>query len=473
MECDVAVLGGGPGGYPAAIRAAQLGAKVVLIEQARVGGTCITIGCIPTKTWVQTAHALHDAQSTFAQLGVNVSGVELDFPTAQSNKETIVNGLVNGITGVVKANGIEVVTGRGSFKDARTIAVEGGEDVTFSQAIIASGSHSLRPPIDGIDGPLCVDSTGLLEVDKVPGSIVILGGGVIGVEFASILQHFGSDVTIVEMLDSLIPMEDADAARELHRAFKKRGITMHLGARASRIDHNGTATLHFESSDGTAGAVEADLVLVATGRGPNVDGIGLEQVGVSFDPRKGIETDAAMRTSVTNIFACGDVAGRFQLAHTSFREGEVAAENATGHESEVDYTAVPRCVYTDPEVAGVGLTEAQARERHGDDIVTGRAPFSANARAQMYADKTGWVKTIHEPRYGELLGLVIVGPQATELVNAGVIGISSEATIETMADSIAAHPTLAESVKEASLVALGRPIHLPPARPRAKAAAAR
>jgi len=473
MECDVAVLGGGPGGYPAAIRAAQLGAKVALIEQARVGGTCITIGCIPTKTWVQTAHALKDAQHTFAQLGVNVEGVTHDFSTTQKNKETIVNGLVNGITGVVKANSIEVVSGRGRFKDANTIAVDGGEDIAFKQAIIATGSHPLRPPVDGIDGPLCVDSTGLLEVTEVPGRIVILGGGVIGVEFASILSHFGSEVTIVEMLDSLIPTEDADASRELHRAFKKRGITMHLGARATRIEHGSAATLLFESSDGTAGQVEADLVLVATGRGPNTSDIGLEEAGVAFDPRKGIEADESMRTNVPHIFAVGDVAGKWQLAHTSFREGEVAAENALGHATEVDYAAVPRCIYTDPEVAGVGLTEAQARDRYGDEVAVGRAPFSANARAQMYADKTGWVKTIHETHYGELLGLVLVGPQATELVNAGVVGITAEATIETLADSIAAHPTLAESVKEAALVALGRPIHLPPAKPRARAVAAR
>jgi dihydrolipoyl dehydrogenase len=473
MECDVAVLGGGPGGYPAAIRAAQLGAKVVLVEQARVGGTCITVGCIPTKTWVQTAHALKDAHQTFAQLGVNVEGVSHDFGTTQKNKETIVNGLVNGITGVVKANGIEVVTGRGRFKDANTLAVDGGEDISFKQAIIATGSHPLRPPVDGIDGPLCVDSTGLLDVGDIPRRIVILGGGVIGVEFASILSHFGSEVTIVEMLDSLIPTEDADAAKELHRAFKKRDIAMHLGARATRIEHDSAALLHFESSDGTAGQVEADLVLVATGRGPNTSDIGLEEAGVSFDPRKGIETDEAMRTSAGHIFAVGDVAGKWQLAHTSFREGEVAAENALGHAAEVDYAAVPRCIYTDPEVAGVGLTEAQARDRYGDEVAVGRAPFSANARAQMYADKTGWVKTIHETHYGELLGLVIVGPQATELVNAGVVGITSEATIETIADSIAAHPTLAESVKEAALVALGRPIHLPPAKPRARAVAAR
>jgi dihydrolipoamide dehydrogenase len=295
---------------------------------------------------------------------------------------------------------------------------------------------------------------------------------VIGVEFASIFAHFGTEVTIVEMLDHLIPMEDEDASKELERAFKKRKIGVHLGARATRIeDSGGAATLHFEGKDGNAASVEADLVLVATGRGPRVRDIGLEAAGVEYDPRRGVIADRHMRTNVAHIYAVGDAAGVYQLAHTSFREGEIAAENALGHDATIDYSAVPRCVYTDPEVAAVGLTEAQARQQHGDDIAIGRFPMAASGRAQMYGERTGFAKTIHETRYGELLGLVIVGVQATELVNAGVIGISAEATIETIADSIAAHPTLAEAVKEAALVALGRPIHLPPARPRAKAAA--
>ena len=473
MECDVAVLGGGPGGYPAAIRAAQLGASVVLIEQARVGGTCITVGCIPTKTWVQTAHALKEARETFAQIGVRVSDPELDFGQAQQNKQGIVDGLVNGITGVVKANGITIVNGRGEFTGPNTIAVEGGEDVTFRSAVIATGSQSLRPPVTGIDGPACVDSTGLLEIAEVPKRLAILGGGVIGVEFASIFRHFGTEVTIVEMLEHLIPMEDADASKELERAFKRRGIATHLGARATEIAVSDPGvTLRFEGADGKAGSVDADVVLVATGRGPLVKGIGLEAAGVQFDPRRGVIADRRMRTNVEHIYAVGDVAGVYQLAHTAFREGEVAAENATGHDAEMDYSAVPRCVYTDPEVAAVGLTEAQAREQHGDDqVVVGRFPFSAAARAQMYGEKVGFAKTIHESRYGELLGLVIVGVQATELVNAGVIGISAESTIDTIGDSIAAHPTLAEAVKEAALVALGRPLHVPPPRQRAKAAA--
>ena len=464
MECDVAVLGGGPGGYPAAIRAAQLGANVVLVERDRVGGTCITVGCIPTKAWVQTAHALKDANETFAKIGVNVTGAELDFNATQANKTKIVDGLVNGITGVVKANGITIVNGVGRFKDASTISVEGGEDITFASAVIATGSHSLRPPVDGIDGPRCVDSQALLELTEVPRRLLVLGGGVIGVEFASIMQHWGVEVTIVEMLDRLIPMEDAEASKELERAFKKRGITMHLNARATAIvDGKDGATLTFETADGKGGEVTADVVLVATGRGPSVEGIGLEQAGVKFDKRAGVEVDRHMRTSVPNIYAVGDVAGRFQLAHSAFREGEIAAENALGHDAEMDYAAVPRCVYTDPEVAAVGLTEQQARDQH-DEVAVGKFPFAASGRAQMMAERAGWVKTIHETRYGELLGVVIVGPLATELVNAGVVGINAESTIETLADSMAAHPTLAEGVKEAALVALGRPIHLPPAR---------
>jgi dihydrolipoamide dehydrogenase len=326
--------------------------------------------------------------------------------------------------------------------------------------------------VPGIEGPACVDSTGLLEIAEVPRRLAILGGGVIGVEFASIFRHFGTDVTIVEMLDHLIPMEDADASKELERAFKRRGIATHLGARATEIaDAEGGVTLRFVGADGKAGAVDADVVLVATGRGPMTKEIGLERAGVQSDPRRGVIADRRMRTNVEHIYAVGDVAGVYQLAHTAFREGEVAAENALGHDAEMDYSAVPRCVYTDPEVAAVGLTEAQAVEQHGDQVVVGRFPFSASARAQMYGEKAGFAKTIHESRYGELLGLVIVGPQATELVNAGVVGITAEATIETIGDSITAHPTLAEAVKEAALVALGRPIHLPPPRQRAKAAA--
>src|SRR5436190_267264 len=388
MECDVAVLGGGPGGYTAAIRAAQLGARTVCIEREQeLGGTCLRIGCIPTKAWVQTAFAIKEAEHTFAKLGVQVGAPSLDFATANEWKSQVVHQMTQGVASLFKANGVEWVKGSGRFKDAHTIAVEDAEDVSFKSAIVATGSFPLWPPIDGLDSPRCVDSEALLAQTEVPKRLVILGGGIIGCEFASIFRRFASEVTIIEMLPRLIPAADE------HR-----------------------------------------------------------------------------RTTVGHIYAVGDCAGYWQLAHTAFREGEVAAENAAGHDAIVDNRAVPRPIYTDPEIAGVGLTEAEAREQYGDDVATGMFPWVANARAVMQNETVGWVKSIHETHYGELLGLVMVGPHVTDLIEAGVVAIDAEATVETVADGMAAHPTLSEAIKEAGLVALGRPIHIPN-RKRAKATA--
>jgi dihydrolipoamide dehydrogenase len=468
MECDVAVLGGGPGGYTAAIRAAQLGAKTVCIErEPELGGTCLRVGCIPTKAWVQTAFALKEAEETFDKLGVRLGGFQLEFGTANEWKAAVVKQMTQGVASLFKANGVEWVKGIGAFKDASTIAVEGGEDISFKSAIVATGSFPLRPPIDGLDSQRCVDSTGLLAQTEVPKRLVVLGGGIIGCEFASIFSRFGSEVTIIEMLPTLIPMEDADAAKELAKQFGKRGITLHLEKQCTKVEDDGSElTIHF----GDGETAQADLMLVAVGRGPTVEGLGLESVGVEFDRRKGIAADEHRRTTVPHIYAVGDCAGYWQLAHTAFREGEVAAENACGHDAVVDNRAVPRPIYTDPEVAGVGLTEAEAREQYGDDVATGMFPWVANARAVMQNETVGWVKSIHETRYGELLGLVMVGPHVTDLIEAGVVAIDAEATVETVADGMAAHPTLSEAIKEAGLVALERAIHLPPRR-RAKATA--
>jgi dihydrolipoamide dehydrogenase len=459
MEFDIAVLGGGPGGYTAAIRAAQLGAQVACIEkEPELGGTCLRVGCIPTKAWVQTASFLHQAEETFAKLGVQVESPRLDFATANSWKNGVVKQMTQGVAGLFKANGVEWVKGAGTFKDAHTIAVDGGEDVSFKSAVIATGSFPLRPPIPGLESDLCVDSTGLLARTEVPKRLVILGGGIIGSEFASIFDRFGAEVTIIEMLDTLIPQEDEDAAKELAKAFSKRAITLQLGKQCTQVEQSGnTLTVTF----GEGETVECDLMLVSVGRGPLVEGIGLDAAGVAYDRRKGITADDHRRTSVPHIYAVGDCAGYWQLAHTAFREGEVAAENACGHEAVVDNRAVPRPIYTDPEIAGVGLTEAQAREQHGDDVAVGVFPWVANARAVMQAETVGWVKSIHETRYGELLGLIMVGPHVTDLVEAGTVAIDAEATVETVADGMAAHPTLSEAIKEAGLVALGRAIHLP------------
>jgi dihydrolipoamide dehydrogenase len=415
------------------------------------------VGCIPTKVWVQTAHALHGAQEIAPKLGVE-SEPRLNFAQAVEWKNAVVDQMTGGVAQLFKAHGIEWVQGTGSFRDAGTLAVEGAEDISFRSAVVATGSSPLRPPIDGLDSPRCVDSTGLLAQTEVPRRLVVLGGGIIGCEFASIFQRFGTEVTIVEMLPTLIPMEDADAAKELQKAFKRRGIALQLEKQCTGVEDTGSGlVVHF----GEGETVECDLMLVSVGRSPNVEGIGLEAAGVQFDPRKGVATDEHRRTTVPTIYAAGDCAGYWQLAHTAFREGEVAAENALGHEAAIVDPAVPRPIYTDPEIAGVGLTEAQARERYGDDnIAVGQFPLVANARAVMSGDATGWVKSIHETTYGELLGIVMVGPHATDLVEVGVVALDAEATVETVADGMAPHPTLSEAIKEAGLVALGRPIHI-------------
>ncbi|MGL6280466.1 MAG: dihydrolipoyl dehydrogenase [Gaiella sp.] len=462
MEVDVAVLGGGPAGYTAAIRAAQLGGKVVCVEQEpALGGTCLRVGCIPTKAWVQSAHALHDARETFAKLGVLTGEPAFDFGAAAAWKDAVVGQMTGGVAGLFKANGVEWLQGRGAFTGPNALAVAGHEEVTFRSAIVATGSAPVRPPIPGLDSPRVVDSTGLLAATEVPARLVVLGGGIIGCEFASIFQRFGSAVTIVELLPTLIPQEDADAAKELAKAFKKRGIDVQLGQQCTAVEDHGT---HLVVHYGEGATVEADLMLVSVGRAAVVEGYGLDAAGVAVEARR-VPTDEARRTNVPHIYAVGDVAGYWQLAHTAFREGEVAAENAMGHAAQMVDQAVPRPIYTDPEIAGVGLTEAEARERYGDEnVVVGRCPWAAIARAVMSGETTGWVKTIHESTYGELLGVVIVGPHATDLIGEAVVALDAESTIETIADGIAPHPTFAEAIKEAGLVALGRAIHLPPKR---------
>jgi dihydrolipoamide dehydrogenase len=461
MNVDVAVLGGGPAGYTAAIRAAQLGGKVACIEQEpALGGTCLRVGCIPTKAWVQTAHAIHDARDTFAKLGVSVGEPTLDFGAAVQWKDAVVDQMTGGVASLFKANGVEWVRGKGRFTGPKAIAAEGAEEVAFESAIVATGSFPTRPPIPGLDSPRCVDSTGLLAQTEVPRRLVVLGGGIIGCEFASIFNRFGTEVTIVEMLPTLIPAEDEDAAKELKKAFEKRGIALHLSKQCTQVDDHGDhLTVHF----GEGETVDCDLMLVSVGRAALVDGIGLEEAGIEFD-RTRIATDDHRRTNIPHIYAAGDVAGYWQLAHTGFREGEIAAENAMGHEATFGEPAVPRPISTDPETAGAGLTEAQARELHGDAVVVGRCPWIAIARAVMSGDTTGWIKTIHESQYGQLLGIVIVGPHATDLIGEAVVALDAESTIETIADGVAPHPTFAEGIKEAGLVALGRAIHLPPRR---------
>jgi dihydrolipoamide dehydrogenase len=447
MDVDVAVLGGGPGGYPAAIRACQLGLSVAVIEQGRLGGTCLNVGCIPTKAWVQSAHAVKDSHSTFRQLGVNVGEVEIDWPQVQTNKQAIVDGLVSGVGGLLKANGATVVNGRGRFAGPHTIITDTGETVNFKSAVIATGSFPVRPPIEGIDHPKCVDSTGLLEVQAIPKRLVVIGGGVIGCEFASIFSHFGSEVTIVEFLDHLISTEDQDAVAALERAFRKEKITLHLSAKGTKVEETADGmTLHFEKA-GEQQSVSGDLILVATGRAAIVDDMGLDMLGVEFD-RTGIRTDGHRRTKIPHIYAVGDVAGYWQLAHTAFREGEVAAENIAGHDVVME-GAVPRCVYTDPEIGAVGLTEAQARDR-GLTVHTGLSEVPRSARGWIHkAGNEGFIKLVVDADRGVLVGATSAGPVGGEVLSALAVAVHAEVPVDRLRTMIYAYPTFHRGIQDA------------------------
>ena len=468
MDVDVAVLGGGPGGYTAAIRAAQLGAKVACIEQEpELGGTCLRVGCIPTKAWVQTAYALREVEESFAKFGVQVSGARLDFAASNVWKAGVVHQMTSGVASLFKANGVEWVKGTGRFTSANTIAVEGGEDVNFKQAVIATGSFPLRPPIPGLDSPRCVDSTGLLAQEQVPSRLVILGGGIIGCEFASIFSRFGSEVTIVEMLDSLIPQEDADASKELAKQFKKRDIALELGKQCTRVDDDGSQlTVHY----GDGETVQADLMLVAVGRGPVVEGPRARGDRRAVRQAEGHRRRRApphdrVRTSMRS--ATAPATGSSRTRRSARARSQRRTRAATTRPS-----TTARCRGRSTPIRR-SRRSASPRPRRASSTATtspsGRFPWVANARAVMQDETIGWVKSIHETRYGELLGLVMVGPHVTDMIEAGVVAIDAEATVETVADGMAPHPTLSEAIKEAGLVALGRAIHIPNRKPRASA----
>ena len=466
MEVDVAVLGGGPGGYTAAIRAAQLGAKVACIErEPELGGTCLRIGCIPTKAWVQTAFALKQAEHTFEKLGVRLGGFQLEFGKANEWKAAVVKQMTQGVASLFKANGVEWVKGTGTFKDANTIAVAGGEDVTFKSAIIATGSFPLSPPIEGLDSDRCVDSEGLLAQTEVPKRLVVLGGGIIGCEFASIFQRFGSEVTIIELMPRLVPVEDEAISAELEKSFKKQGIKLLTGTRVTKALAGATGVdIEAQTSDGKIQKLTADVLLVATGRGPVTTGLGAEDAGVKVE--KGyIKVDELYRTSVPNVSAIGDVITlgvgvHPQLAHVSSAEGIVVAERIAGQDVRpINYDHVPNCTYCDPEIGSVGLTETEAKQK-GYDVRVGSFPFGVLGRAKMAGESEGFVKIVADKKYDEILGVHMIGPRSTELVAEAVLALRLECTVEELVKTIHAHPTFSEAVGEAAHATHGAAIHL-------------
>jgi dihydrolipoamide dehydrogenase len=460
-KTKIIVIGGGPGGYVAAIRAAQLGGEVTLVEQARPGGTCLNVGCIPTKALLHTAEVYRTAKDG-ADCGV-ISEVRLDFAKAQRHKDMIAKKLVGGVKGLLAANKVTVVSGTASFQDASHIQVVNEKGVPqvliADKIIIATGSVPMMPPIPGVESPQCIDSTDALNLAAIPESLLIIGGGVIGVELATVYSTLGCKVTIVEMLPAILPMIDAEVTKLLAATLQRQGVAIHTSARVQSISNSGKeAKVQVKLADGREVEFAAEKVLVSVGRKVNTVGLNLNAAGLKDEKGK-IIVDNKMRTNVSGIYAIGDCTGGSMLAHVASAQGEVAAENAMGHDHVFDLKTCPSCVYTNPEIATVGLTEKQADEQ-GIECTVGRFPLAANGKSLIMGGQ-GLIKLVADKQYGEILGAQIIGPRATDLIAECALAIGMEATLDEFVATIHAHPTVSEAVREAALAARGRAIHIP------------
>ena len=462
IQTDIAILGGGPGGYVAALRAAQLGAQVVLIEENKVGGVCLNVGCIPTKALLRSAEVYRTFLRAEA-FGLHLEGsVTPDWPAIQARKEAIAQQLVQGVEKLLHGAGVQVIQGRGRLVTPLVLEVttaDGVQRVKAKSVVIATGSRPVRLPLPGMELPGVLDSTATLALEALPRRLLVVGGGVVGVELADIFNAFGVEVTVVEMLDRLLPQMDAALGPALAWTMEQRGVQFHLNSQVTRVDAVAGSLRATVVTPGGEVEIEADRVLVAVGRRPNVEDLGLETAGVRFD-KTGIPVDAQMRTNVPGVYAIGDVTGGALLAHVAMQGGEVAVKNAQGHIATFDPKTIPWCVYTDPEVASVGLAEAQARQE-GYDVRVGRFPLNANGKAMADGETEGFVKVVSEARFGEVLGLHIVAPHASDMIHEGGLALALEATLDELVTTIHAHPTLGEAVREAALEMRGGALHLP------------
>jgi len=458
----VVVIGGGPGGYVAAIRAAQLGADVTLVEKGELGGTCLNRGCIPTKVLLHTAE-LYSSVKGGKRIGLNAEGLSVDWKTLMDRKSSVVKQLTNGVKALLSSNGVSIVQGEGSFAAPQEVLVtkkDGTKESLKGDAfVIATGSMPVKLPLPGMDLDGVITSDEALSLDEIPESIVIVGGGVIGMEFASVFSSLGSQVTVVEMLPEILPPMDSEMAAALKKIMERKGVRFHTSTTVAGI----TREKDLLQVKAKAGEEELSLagkkVLVAVGRKPYTAGLNLEGIGVKVE-RGRITVNERMETSVAGIYAIGDCASPIMLAHVAMTEGATAAENIMGEHKAMNYKAVPNCLYTSPELAGVGLTEEEAKKRAGE-VKVGRFPLAANGKALILGETQGMVKIIADAKYGEILGLHILGPKATELIAEGAMAMTLEATLEEITSTIHAHPTVGEAIFEAALAADGISIHMP------------
>ena len=458
---DVIVLGAGPGGYVAAIRAAQLGQKVAIIEKEFIGGVCLNIGCIPTKSLLKNAEVAHTLQHRGKEFGFSLKDLELDYSVAFDRSRQVSQRLVKGVGFLMRKHNIDVYEGTGKLTGANSLHIslnDGGEkDLEADNIIIATGARPRTLPGVEFDGQRIISYVEGITSDSVPESIVIIGGGAIGVEFAYIWANYGVDVTILEMMPHLLPNEDPEVSKVLEKAYKKLGVNFQTGARVETVE-KGDKGVKVSLQDGST--LQVDQVMLAINFQPNVENIGLEEAGVALTDRGNIDIDGQMRTNVPNIYAIGDVATDYRLAHIASAMGIIAAETIVGHETmTLDFKMMPRCTYSVPQVASFGYTEEQAKEA-GYEVNVGQFPFIANGKALGLGEREGFVKIVADAKYGEILGAHMVGPDVTELLPELTLAHNAELTAEEIARNVHAHPTLSEVLMEAAHGVEGEPIHI-------------
>ncbi|MCK1976556.1 dihydrolipoyl dehydrogenase [Jeotgalicoccus huakuii] len=459
IETDTIVIGGGPGGYVAAIRAAQLGQNVTLVEKNKVGGVCLNVGCIPSKAMISSAHRYHETQHS-EDMGVITEGVKLDFSKVQSFKESVVNKLVGGVEMLLKGNKVNVVNGEAYFVDSNKLKVmdeKQSQTYEFKNAIIATGSRPIEIPGFKFGGRV-LDSTGALALEEAPEKLIVIGGGYIGTELGSAYANFGTEVTILEGTADILGGFEKQMTQLVKKNLKSKNATIVTKAMAKSAEETDNGVkVTYEAKDETH-EVEADYVLVTVGRRPNTDEIGLEELGIKMTDRGIIEVDEQSRTSIPNIYAIGDIVDGLPLAHKASYEGKVAAEAIAGEKSAVDYIAMPAVCFTEPELATVGLNESQAKDK-GFEVSTGKFPFQANGRALGLNKTDGFVKVVARKEDGLVLGAQVAGNGASDIISELGLAVETGMTLEDIALTIHAHPTLGEVPMEAAEVALGRPVH--------------
>lgn len=460
IEVDTLVVGSGPGGYVAAIRAAQLGQKVTIVEKDTLGGVCLNVGCIPSKALISVGHRFEHAKGS-DDMGITATEVKLDFSKAQEFKNSVVKKLTGGVEGLLKGNKVDIVKGEAYFVDANTVRVmdeNSAQTYKFKNAIIATGARPVEIPTFKYSKRV-INSTGALSLEEVPGKLVVIGGGYIGTELGSAYANLGAQVTIIEGGDDILAGFEKQMTQIVKKGLKKKGVEVVVKASAKGVEETDNGVVVTYEAKGEEVKVEADYVLVTVGRRPNTDEIGLEEMGIKFLDRGLIDVDKQCRTSVPNIYAIGDIVSGPQLAHKASYEAKVAAEAISGEKSEVDYLAIPAVCFTDPELATVGYNEQQAKDE-GFDVVAGKFPFAANGRALSLNETDGFVKLVARKEDGLLIGAQIVGSNASDMIAELGLAIEAGMTLEDIAMTIHAHPTLGEISMEAAEVALGKPIHM-------------